>query len=153
VTYVGPLGRQVAEDRIQAFETEARRAGLDAAVASTGTAMDESSGSDAAATVLLGNKPPTAIVCYNDNVAFGVQNELVRRGIDDVAVTGFDNTYIAQLERISLTSIEQDVDEIVRRSCAVLTAEDSFEGDRFDDILIEPALAVRNSTSLISIRG
>ena len=153
VTYIGPLGRQVAEDRLRAFESAARDAGLDGSVESTDTAMDESSGSEAATAVLDTTHPPTAIVCYNDNVAFGVQNELVRRGIDDVAVTGFDNTYIAQLERISLTSIAQNVDEIVRRSCEVLTADGESGASDQPDILIEPSLAVRNSTVGISIRA
>jgi DNA-binding LacI/PurR family transcriptional regulator len=147
VTYVGPLGRQVAEDRLHAFQSEAQRAGLDSAIESTGTAMDESSGTIAAVSVLSGQSSPTAIVCYNDNVAFGVQNELARREIDDVAVTGFDNTYIAQLERVSLTSIAQNIDEIVRRSCEVLSGSPDEHATAQTDILIEPALVVRNSTS------
>jgi DNA-binding LacI/PurR family transcriptional regulator len=105
--------------------------------------MDEIDGEIAAVAVLNTKRRPTAIVCYNDNVACGVQNELFRQGVDEIAVTGFDNTYIARLERISLTSIAQNVEEIVHRSVGALT--DAYTVEK--DILITPELVIRNSTT------
>jgi DNA-binding LacI/PurR family transcriptional regulator len=152
VTYIGPVGRQIADERQQAFVDAAHRSGLAYSIVTTGTEMDESSGSSAAAESLATEPAPTAIVCYNDNVAFGVQNALSRSGKTEVAVTGYDNTYIAQLERISLTSIEQNTDEIARRACEVLTDQKAFDSIVGNDILITPELVIRASTSSITIK-
>jgi DNA-binding LacI/PurR family transcriptional regulator len=108
--------------------------------------MDEASGAVAARLALDSSTRPTAIVCYNDNVACGVQNELYRQGITDVAVTGFDNTYIAGLERISLTSVAQNVDEMVDRSVAALTDPEST----VTDVLVAPELVARSSTTAMN---
>lgn len=147
VVYVGPIGRRVADDRRLAFESVAQSVGLTWAIESTGTAMDEQSGAEAAARILENIPSATAIVAYNDNVAFGVQNELFRAGNSTIAVTGFDDTYIAQMERVSLTSVAQDTAEIVRRSCELLTDPDACESSRGRDILVVPHLCTRRSTS------
>lgn len=147
IAYVGPQGRPVAEDRRRAFEASATAAGLSWVTESTGSAMDEPSGAEAALRILDAHPEVTAIVAYNDNIAFGVQNTLVRVGNSRVAVTGFDNTYIAQMERVSLTSVEQDVTEIVRRSCEFLTDASAFEAARGKDVLVAPTLHVRGSTA------
>ncbi len=146
VAYVGPVGRRVAEDRRDAFVHAALAHGMAVVIESTDTAMDESSGAEAAERVIGLDDRPTAIVCYNDNVAFGVQNLLERRGDRSVAVTGCDNTYIAGLERIGLTSIEQNTVEIAQRSCELLSDESVFDASVGKDILIEPELVTRAST-------
>lgn len=146
VTYVGPRDRPVAVERQAAFEQAAREHSMLTSVQSTGTSMDEASGAVAARLALDSSTRPTAIVCYNDNVACGVQNELYRQGITDVAVTGFDNTYIAGLERISLTSVAQNVDEMVDRSVAALTDPEST----VTDVLVAPELVARCSTTAMN---
>ena len=150
LTYVGPVGRRVAEDRREAFHRAATNHGMSATIESTGTAMDEPSGAEAAERVFDSTEPPTAFVCYNDNVAFGVQNALERRHNRSVAVTGYDNTYIARLERIALTSIEQNTAEIARRSCELLSDEAVFGQYAGADILIAPELVTRSSTTSIT---
>ncbi len=151
LAYIGPVGRRVAEDRRDAFVRAASAHRMTTTIESTGTAMDEPSGSDAAERVLALAEAPSAIVCYNDNVAFGVQNALERHQDRSVAVTGYDNTYIARLERIALTSIEQNTAEIARRSCDLLSNEDAFAAAVGTDILIAPELATRSSTETVTV--
>jgi len=150
VGYVGPEGRLVANDRLAAFERQAKIAGLSWSLASTGSEADEAAGTLAAKLLLSANfDRPTAIVCYNDNVAFGVQEAVSVYAAEtgqDVAVTGYDNTYIAQLERINLTSIEQEKTEIANRVCALLTEPSLFEQYRGREILISPHLIQRRSS-------
>ena len=153
VAYVGPEGRPVMEGRRQAFEAECTSAGIAFTTVSTGDALDERGGLDATTTALELDPRPTAIVCFNDNIAFGAQSAVSRAvaaGKPDVAVTGFDNTFIAQLDRISLTSINQNVVEVVRRACAILTNEGEFASQSGREMLVEPELVVRSSTSRVT---
>lgn len=150
VSYIGPEGRPISDGRRSAFEKESARAGFDFSTASTGDSRDEKAGLEVATTVLALNPRPTAIVCFNDNVAFGVQSaasRAVRHGEPDVAVTGYDNTYIAQLDRISLTSISQNVSEVARRACAILGDPDEYARQSGKEILVEPELVIRSSTT------
>ena len=150
VGYVGPRGRLVADDRLNAFLRQAKIAGLAARVESTGSDYDEAAG-NLAATKLLGSaeNAPSAIIAYNDNVAFGVQEAVANFSNEtrrDVAVTGYDNTYIAQLERIGLTSVEQEKAEIANRVCCLLTNPDLYEQYRGREILITPRVVLRKSS-------
>ncbi|MFM6968114.1 MAG: LacI family DNA-binding transcriptional regulator [Microbacteriaceae bacterium] len=151
IAYIGPVGRRVADDRRAAFLRAADQHTMSALLDSTGSAMDESSGADAAERVVQSTERPTAIVCYNDNVAFGVQNFLERAGNKTVAVTGYDNTYIARLERIALTSIEQNTAEIARKSCELLGDESAFARSAGSEILVAPELAIRSSTLSVAV--
>jgi DNA-binding LacI/PurR family transcriptional regulator len=92
---------------------------------------------------------PTALVCFNDNMAFGAQSAVARAvaaGGAEVAITGYDNTYISQLDRISLTSIDQDVTEIAKQATAILTDRSLFAKFSGKEILVEPQLSIRAST-------
>ena len=154
VAYVGPAGRVVADRRRAAFEREAASASLHFVTASTGGGADERSGFEAAAAVLSSNASVTAIVSYNDNVAFGVLDAVgraVEAGHAPVAVTGYDNTYIARLERISLTSVEQETAEIVRVACALLTDPDVWQAAGGTETLVTPSVVVRSSSSAVTV--
>jgi len=147
VGYVGPQGRPVSDERLNAFLRQAQIARLVACVESTGVSVDERSGFEAATKMLAGAEKPTAIISYNDNIAFGVQEAVDDLGAAGaIAVTGYDNTYIAQLERINLTSIEQETEEIAARVCGLLTEAESFELARGKEILVTPILVPRASS-------
>jgi GntR family transcriptional regulator of arabinose operon len=52
---------------------------------------------------------PTAVICSSDEDALHLIREAEAQGLripDDLSVVGFDNSKIAQLEKVSLTSIE-----------------------------------------------
>lgn len=52
--------------------------------------------------------PATAVICYNDEVAFHLVQCLLaagRRVPEDVAVVSFDNSYLSQLSPVPLTSL------------------------------------------------
>ena len=152
VVYVGPEGRPVMDGRRLAFESELTE--FDCATVSSGDSLDERGGLEATTRALALVPRPTAIVCFNDNVAFGAQSAVSRAvagGLPEVAVTGFDNTYIAQLDRISLTSINQNVIEVARQSCAILTDPKEFARHSGREILVEPELVIRSSTSRVSL--
>ena len=53
-------------------------------------------------------EPATAVICYNDEIAFLLIQELLamgRRVPEDVAVVSFDNSYYSQISSIPITSL------------------------------------------------
>ena len=148
VAYIGPDDRLVSQVRKDAFLAKAQVLELDTVVVSTGSGLDEASGQAAATNILREANSPTALVCYNDNVAFGAQSALLRSGVTGVAVTGYDNTYISQLDLIALTSIEQNEARIAEVACELLTNSEEYEKAQGTEFLVEPQLVVRKSSSL-----
>jgi LacI family transcriptional regulator len=66
---------------------------------------------------------PDAVVCANDQMAFGVLRVLFAAGVrvpDEVAVTGFDDLYPARLVDPPLTTVHQPMRTIGERACARL---------------------------------
>ena len=66
----------------------------------------EKSGYQAAKLLLIGERLPQALVCANDNMAIGAMRAFREAGVripDDVAVTGFDDTPLAEL--LGLTTV------------------------------------------------
>ena len=56
------------------------------------------------------DEPPTAIFCFNDDIAIGAIHELLESGFkvpDDVSVVGFDNVRASSFVNPSLTTIDQ----------------------------------------------
>lgn len=144
VVYVGPEKERVAEDRKRAYQNQARRHRLKVQMVSTGVAKSEGSGMTAGLLALRAK--PTAIVCFNDNVAFGVQDAMARNKAK-VAVTGYDNTFVSAIERIGLTSVDQDKEGIVSQVVWLLTNPDAYKKHSGKEIWVEPGLVIRSSTT------
>lgn len=54
----------------------------------------------------------TAVICYNDEIAFLLIRELLARGLhvpQDVAVVSFDNSYYSQISQVPITSLRHPV--------------------------------------------
>ena len=69
---------------------------------------------------------PQAVVCANDYMAVGMMRTLQEKGIrvpDDVIVTGFDNVPSIALEMPTLTTVEQDFEEMVRTAMRELNRQ------------------------------
>jgi DNA-binding LacI/PurR family transcriptional regulator len=100
-----------AEPRRLAYEAAAEHFGLPCTIwPGGGTRTD---GIRAAAEIMSTGRLPLAIMAYNDQVAFGVMDVLIRRGVripEDVSIVGFDNVEEAGLPDIALTTIEQRAD-------------------------------------------
>ncbi|HKS98063.1 MAG TPA: LacI family DNA-binding transcriptional regulator [Rugosimonospora sp.] len=92
----------------------------------------------------------TAIVAYNDRCAVGVLEQLDRAGIavpERVSVTGYDNSLLAQLRRMDLTTVSQSPQE--QAQLAVAAAIERLDGDRTrnQEIVLKPQLVVRGSSA------
>lgn len=65
----------------------------------------------------------TAVVCYNDEIAFYLIKELLQAGIrvpEDMAVVSFDNSYYSELSTIPITSLGHESHAVGRAAASGL---------------------------------
>ncbi|WP_433876146.1 LacI family DNA-binding transcriptional regulator [Sinomonas atrocyanea] len=90
---------------------------------------------------------PTAVVAFNDVLAVGLMHGLRERGVripEDVSMVGYDDSRLAALAHVSLTSVRQDPDALA--AAAVGAASAALDGQPAQ-VLVPPSLTVRSSTA------
>ncbi|MFD4502688.1 LacI family DNA-binding transcriptional regulator [Streptomyces sp. NPDC058457] len=110
----------------------------------------ESSGSEAARTLLAHGRLPTAVVAGNDQCAIGLLVELRHAGIDvpgEVSIVGYDDSRIARLAHIDLTTVRQDTEQLARLAVqAAVERLDKEPDGEAREFSLAPHLMVRGST-------
>ncbi len=101
--------------------------------------------------------PVTAFFAYNDLAAFGTLTAFKDFGLEvptEVAVVGFDNTFLAQESRPKLTSVAQPMEEIGRLSVEILLEKIAKKSEKVEEehIVLDPRLVVRESTRKVSVK-
>jgi DNA-binding LacI/PurR family transcriptional regulator len=96
-----------------------------------------------------GGRWPTAIFAANDLAAIGVLSAVEESGRTvpgDVSIVGYDNSYLASLRHLSLTSIDQSAGEIGRMAIDRLVQRVGGRTEPRHDT-VEPRLIVRSTTA------
>jgi DNA-binding LacI/PurR family transcriptional regulator len=109
----------------------------------------EDAGVRAAERLLQAGALPTAVFAANDLVALGLIDRLEQDGVrvpDDVSVVGYDNTFVAGLNHIMLTTVNQPRHEMGREALQLLIERAEGRADRAMR-LHEPRLVVRSTTA------
>lgn len=137
-----------AAQRRAGYEATMHRHGLEPWVVSG--AFTEASGVAAAEQALTTGRPITAIFAGNDVSALGALDVIEESGRsvpDDISLVGYDNTFVAALRHVSLTTVEQGRERL--GELAVETLIDRIEGGRTDAVhhVIAPTLVVRHTTA------
>lgn len=101
---------------------------------------------------------PTAVVCYNDSVAFGVLNELDtlgKRAGRDLAVVGFDDIAAAAHSSPPLTSVSVGPAQLGEMASRILLSRINGEGDadKAKKYFVTPRLVVRESSGPMRVQG
>lgn len=137
-----------AAQRRAGYEGTMRRHGLEPWIVSG--AFTEASGVAAAERALGSGRPLTAIFAGNDVSALGALDVIEESGRsvpDDISLVGYDNTFVAALRHVSLTTVEQGRERL--GELAVETLIDRIEGGRTNSVhhVIAPTLEVRHTTA------
>jgi DNA-binding LacI/PurR family transcriptional regulator len=139
-----------AAERRRGYRRAARAAQLPELIRPGG--LTEREGAAAAVAMLESKVLASAVFAFNDRCALGVMDVLIREGVatpQQVSVLGFDDSPLAGLAHIDLTTIRQDSAGLARAAVQRLVSrldDDCVDGGPVD-ITREPTLIVRGSTA------
>jgi LacI family transcriptional regulator len=139
----------IPNDRKSGYMRAMKRHGLGDAIDIIDGDFTEHAGILAARELVGRRRRPTAVCAANDRMAIGLLDELRRSGIDvpgGIAVAGYDDSVLAQLAHIDLTTVSQEPRQQAEK--AVRAVVERLDEDRRDrlDVLLEPRLVVRHTT-------
>jgi DNA-binding LacI/PurR family transcriptional regulator len=139
----------IPNDRKSGYIRTMKRHGLADAIDIIDGDFTEQAGILAARELLRRKKRPTAVCAANDRSAIGLLDELRRSGVDvpgGIAVAGYDDSVLAQLAHIDLTTVSQEPRQQAER--AVKAVVERLDDDRRErvDVLLEPRLVIRHTT-------
>ncbi|MEU0177902.1 LacI family DNA-binding transcriptional regulator [Streptomyces massasporeus] len=140
----------VGELRRRSFEATMRRHGLADEVLVEPSDMTEEGGYRTTVRLLSRPDRPTAVFAVNDIAAIGVLSaaeELGLRVPRDLSVVGYDNTSIARLRHVWLTTVDNSSHEVGRRAAQCLLERFEGVGGAGRVHLATPTLEIRGSTA------
>ncbi len=136
--------------RIEGFEAEMTAAGLGTYASTAVSGMTEEGGYAAAVRLMSQPDRPSAILAFNDVTCVGALSAADDRNLvvpQDLSLIGYDDTYLARIRHLSLTSVDNG-------SFAVGTQAAKHLLQRLDDpssprriFLHQPTLSIRRSTA------
>lgn len=149
ILHIDGAGNASAAERRQGYLRGMEAAGLG------GLADVRTGGDDEAAAfavideVLAEPTAPTAIFAFNDLLAAGVLDRLDDAGVSvpaDMSLVGFDNTFIAALHHLALTTVNQP--RLTMGEMAVAALLERLNDGRDEPVrhTLEPELVVRGTT-------
>jgi len=145
----GVLDSSVGYDRKQGYEDaiKANSLTLDPKLIYQGD-YDFRSGQYACKKFLKLQNRPTAVVCANDSMAFGVIEEARRQGLtvpDDLSVIGFDDIEFASQSSPALTTVKVPIKQIAKSAIGLLLRNLKESVSERPEELLQVRLVVRNS--------
>jgi DNA-binding LacI/PurR family transcriptional regulator len=149
IAYVDGGPGEIAGLRSRGFRDAMRRHGLGAGLVVIGGGHTEESGAAAAQTLLDSDQRPTAVVMFNDRSAMGLVNTLTRAGLaipGSISVVGYDDSPLARLAHIDLTTVSQNPGQLTEHAVAALIErlDNGRVGHR--EVVVRPRLVVRRTT-------
>lgn len=91
---------------------------------------------------------PEAFVCNNDEVAYRLIRKLNENGYqvpNELAVVAFDNTIYSTISQPALTTVDNNVDEMINVACKVILKRITTPTKKYDRIFIKSHIIERDS--------
>ncbi|WP_329577621.1 LacI family DNA-binding transcriptional regulator [Streptomyces sp. NBC_01361] len=136
--------------RAEGYRRAMRAHGLADEIDIVSTSYTQEGGYLGARELLARTRRPTAMFAGADVVAMGVLDALSEAGLsvpDDIAVAGYDNTTLAALRQISLTSVDQGGRAIGGNAARLLLERITDRAKPTAQVTLSPTLMPRNSTA------
>jgi DNA-binding LacI/PurR family transcriptional regulator len=136
--------------RSRGYRQAMRRHGLDPQIRVLPGDHTEESGAAAVRQLMTDNRLPSAIFAGNDRCAHGVLVTLIRAGVNvpgDVSVVGYDDSGLARLSFIDLTSVRQNVHRIAEHAVEAVVERLDRGRTTPRDIVLDPTLVIRGTTA------
>lgn len=144
----GGAGAGAAERRL-GYERAMRRLGLGGVIQVAAGDYTEEGGFGGARRLLELDPRPTAIFAANDLAAVGALSAIEAAGLrapEDVSLIGYDNTALASLRHIALSTIHQPRRQIGELAMRALLGRIERTRTRARHLVLEPHLVARKTT-------
>jgi DNA-binding LacI/PurR family transcriptional regulator len=139
-----------AAERRRGYRQALQRHGLAGGALVVHGGLTEDDGAAAARVLLRATPRPTAVTVFNDRCATGVLDVLRREGLsvpEDMSVVGFDDSSLARLSHVALTTVAQDAGRITALAVARTVARLDGEASPADrEQVVAPRLVVRSTS-------
>ncbi len=150
----GPLVSPLSRDRLRGVKTRAKLGGAEPGLEIVTGNFSIESGAEAADRLLSQPSPPTAIFCFNDEMAIGVLDIARQRGVRvprDLSVVGFDDIRFSRFVDPPLTTIAQPMRDIGEASVRLLL--DILQGriTTPQSITLPHTLIIRSTTAPLGV--
>jgi DNA-binding LacI/PurR family transcriptional regulator len=136
-----------AAERRRVYRDAMHRHGLGTEIRIAPGGLTEEEGAAAARALL--HDLPTAVTVFNDRCAMGVLDVLSHARLqvpDDLSIVGYDDSWLARLAHINLTTVVQDTATL--SELAVARAIDRIDGVTIAqrEVIVAPRLVIRETT-------
>jgi LacI family transcriptional regulator len=146
----GPSDLMNHIERLKWYKSALKKCGLEVSANTiVSTDMTSTGGYEAARTLLSSSAPPDALICVNDQTAYGVLHAAHEQGFkvgQDVAVAGFDGLRDSLHTEPPLTTLGISVAEIAHQLVLMLLKGINRERMELRQVVIKPELRIRAST-------
>ena len=149
IAHISGLPSTAGSRRMQGYEDTMRLAGLGAHVLVETADMTEEGGYRAAVRLLSHPDRPTAIFAANDLSCVGALSAAAALGVrvpEDLSLVGFDNSALARLRALWLTSVDGTAYAMGQQAARMLLARIEYPEAPGETQLMPPRLEVRGST-------
>jgi LacI family repressor for deo operon, udp, cdd, tsx, nupC, and nupG len=146
----GPLVSPLSRDRLAGATARAKKARAERDTIVMNGDFSIESGSVAAERLLGRKEPPSAIFCFNDEMAMGVVQTARLRGLRiprDLSVVGFDDIRFARYVDPPLTTVAQPMRQIGEGTVRLLVEILRGTGAPPESVTLPHLLVVRSSTA------
>ena len=115
-----------------------------------GAEISVEGGRDATRQLLDLPAPPSAVIATSDLMALGATMALAERGLSapaDMSVVGFENTFVAALPQIRLTTVSVPRRELGIQAAELLLERIGDPAQPIRDLVLQPGFEVRGTTA------
>lgn len=150
ITHVDGGRAPGAAERRRGYKAAMRDLGLEEAAHVVSAGLTDAAGEQAAEPVMADR--PTAVTAFNDHCAAGLMSALRSRGVsvpEDVSVVGYDDSSVAGLSSVALTTVAQDSAVLASSALALALSrlEEGADDPERREVVVPPRLVVRRTTA------